>query len=332
MGQIYQAEIDLAYNGTSGTLSSFADDVARGLGNSPKSLPCKHLYDDAGSRLFEEIMEVDEYYLTRCELEILNTYKEDIAGLMGGERFNLIELGAGDGLKTRVLLGCFLEKGLRFRYVPIDISEWALRNLVAEIRTCYDSLSCQALAADYFAGMKLISEIDEHRNVVLFLGSTIGNFSPAEMQIFLSGLKNSVKAGDLVLIGFDLKKDTEKMIAAYNDSRGVTARFNLNVLRRINDELKGNFDIDKFQYYSTYNAGCGAVESFLISREEQAVSIEACGQTFFLDQWEPIQTESSYKFHENDLARLAQENGFEIIEHFRDRRCYFTDALWRVIK
>jgi L-histidine Nalpha-methyltransferase len=312
--------------------SAFAEVVAQGLGKNPKSLPCKYFYDDAGSMLFKEIMHLDEYYLTRCELEILGTHRQDIADLIGNTPFNLIELGAGDGMKTKVLLGYFLEKGLNFRYVPIDISGWALQNLVSDIKTCYGDLSCQALIADYFAGMRWITARDERRNIVLFLGSTIGNFDPDETGEFLSGLRNSVRDGDLVLIGFDLKKDTQTMISAYNDSRGVTELFNKNVLRRINTELKGNFIIDNFQYYSTYNAGCGAVESFLISRHKQAITVEACRQTFFLDQWESIHTESSYKFHENYLIRLAEENGFEVAAHFYDTRRFFIDALWRVIK
>lgn len=332
MGQMHPAKTGPARTEIKDTTSSFANDVAQGLGTSPKSLPCKYLYDDAGSSLFKRIMEIDEYYLTRCELEILNAHKEDIADLIGCTQFNLIELGAGDGMKTRVLLGCLLERGLRFRYVPIDISEWALKSLVGEIRTCYEGLSCRALAADYFSGMKLVMDIDEHRNVVLFLGSTIGNFSPEETAAFLSGLRNAIRRGDLVLIGFDLRKDAQTMISAYNDRQGVTAMFNLNVLRRINAELGGNFDLDRFQYYSTYNAKCGAVESFLISREEQAVSVKACEQTFFLDEWEPIHTESSYKFHEHHLTQLAYENGFEDLAHFHDRQRYFTDALWRVLK
>lgn len=332
MGQMELVELDRKYTGAGRSTSTFADDVARGLEKSPKSLPCKYFYDDTGSMLFKEIMYLDEYYLTQCELEILTTHKQGIADLIGCTQFNLIELGAGDGMKTKVLLGHFLEKGLQFRYVPIDISGWALKDLVSDIKTCYGNLSCQAVAADYFAGMRWITDIDDHRNVVLFLGSTIGNLDPDETGVFLSELKNSVRNDDLVLIGFDLKKDTQTMISAYNDSRGVTALFNLNVLRRINSELKGNFDIDKFEYYSTYNAGYGAVESFLISRDKQAIAVEACGQRFFLDQWESIHTESSYKFHENHLIRLAHENGFEVVAHFYDTRRYFIDALWRVIK
>lgn len=329
MGQMDLVELDRKYTGAGHSISIFADDVARGLRKNPKSLPCKYFYDDAGSMLFKEIMYLDEYYLTQCELEILKTHKQDVTDLIGSTQFNLIELGAGDGMKTKVLLGHFLEKGLHFRYIPIDISGWALKDLVSDIKTCYGNLSCQAVVADYFAGLRWVTDSDDHRSVVLFLGSTIGNLDPDETGVFLSGLKNSVRKGDLVLIGFDLKKDIQTMISAYNDSRGVTALFNMNVLRRINSELKGDFDIDKFQYYSTYNAGYGAVESFLISRDKQAISVEACGQTFFLDQWESIHTESSYKFHENHLIRLADENGFEVVAHFYDTRRYFIDALWR---
>ncbi|HTY22058.1 MAG TPA: L-histidine N(alpha)-methyltransferase, partial [Desulfomonilaceae bacterium] len=295
----------------------------------PKTICCKYLYDQAGSRLFKQIMELEEYYPTRCELEILENHKEQIAALVGGARFALVELGAGDGLKTKVLLSSFLERGLQFRYVPIDISESALKGLTAEIKTVFCGLQVQGLATDYFAGLKWLSRTDRNRSVVLFLGSNIGNFSPCEAEIFLKHVRCSMNAGDFALIGFDLKKDTETMVRAYNDSRGVTARFNMNVLRRINDELGGNFDLNCFEYYSSYNPRSGAVESFLISRHKQEVWIEACRQTFYFDEWEPIHTESSYKFREREFAGLAEKSGFEVRANFYDTRRFFANSLWQ---
>jgi L-histidine Nalpha-methyltransferase len=307
----------------------FAHDVASGLATNPKSLCCKYLYDEAGSELFKEIMKLEEYYPTECEMEILENYKEEIGALVGDADFTLVELGAGDGLKTKILLSSFLEKGLQFRYVPIDISESALKGLITEVQTAFCGLSVQGLATDYFAGLRWLSRMNHRRNVVLFLGSNIGNFNPSEAEAFLNHLRTSMNDGDFALIGFDLKKDVETMVRAYNDSRGVTARFNLNVLRRINDELGGNFDLGRFKYYSSYNPQSGAVESFLISRQKQAVSIQACRRTFSFDEWEPIHTESSYKFNEGDFTSFASRTGFEVKASFYDTRRFFTNSLWQ---
>jgi L-histidine Nalpha-methyltransferase len=309
--------------------SEFADDVARGLVAKPKSLCCKYLYDERGSRLFKQIMELEEYYPTRCELEIMENYKAEIAALVGDVDFTLVELGAGDGLKTKILLNSFLEKGLQFRYVPIDISESALKGLTTEVQTAFCGLSVRGLATDYFAGLKWLSRMNHRRNVVLFLGSNIGNFDPSEAETFLKHLRNSMNDGDFAFIGFDLKKDMETMVRAYNDSRGVTAQFNMNILRRINEELGGNFDLGLFEYYSTYNPHTGAVESFLISRQKQKVSIQACLRTFSFDEWEPIHTESSYKFRESDFTNLAERSSFEVKANFYDTRRFFANSLWQ---
>ncbi len=307
----------------------FADDVRSGLAATPKYLPCKYLYDGVGSRLFQEIMELEEYYPTRCELEIITRHQADIIRLMGRGAFNLVELGAGDGVKTKILLSACLAKGLKFQYVPIDISTTALEELTGAIQGSFCGLTVQGLATDYFAGLQWLARMNHGRNVVLFLGSNIGNFTPAETQAFLSSLRGALKDGDLALIGFDLKKDIETLRRAYNDSRGVTARFNRNILRRINDDLGGDFALEQFTYYSTYNPCSGAMESFLISRKKQTAYVEACGQRFFFGQWEAIHTESSYKFQERDLARLAQASGFEIVANFYDSRRFFTDSLWQ---
>jgi dimethylhistidine N-methyltransferase len=324
------AIVERAGRHAGGVSREFADDVARGLAATPKSLCCKYLYDEAGSRLFKRIMELEEYYPTQCESEIMESHKEEIAALVGDADFTLVELGAGDGLKTKILLNSFLEKGLQFRYVPIDISESALKGLTAEIQTVFCGLPVQGLATDYFAGLKWLSRMNRRRNVVLFLGSNIGNFHPSEAETFLQHLQNSMNHGDLAFIGFDLKKDLETMIKAYNDSKGVTARFNMNLLHRINNELGGDFNPEQFEYYSTYNPRSGAVESFLISRKKQEVSIEACGRAFSFDEWEPIHTESSHKFKESDFTRLAETNGFEVVANFYDKRRFFANSLWQV--
>ena len=314
---------------TDDCLRAFADEVAAGLSLTPKQLPCKYLYDAEGSRLFQEIMDLEEYYPTRCETEILDRHKGDISGIIGEGNFNLVELGAGDGAKTKILLRHFLDMGLRFRYVPIDISASAIQGLTRDLLREFGGLAVEGLTTDYFEGLKRLSQMNHRTSLVLFLGSNIGNFTPRESSVFLSSLRRSLNAGDYVLVGFDLKKDLNTLLMAYNDHKGVTARFNANILRRINEELGGNFVPSRFEYYSTYNPRSGAIESFLMSRKEQSVFIELCGRDFTFARWEPIHTESSYKFLEKDFTRLARENGFRAVTSFCDSRRYFADTLWQ---
>jgi L-histidine N-alpha-methyltransferase len=310
----------------------FASDVVSGLSASPKRLPCKYLYDETGSRLFKKIMCLHEYYPTRCELEIIKNHDAEIADMVGDAPFNLVELGAGDGMKTKILLDQFLRKGLDFHYVPIDISHTALGELTCELRARFAGLRVDGIASEYFSGLRKLACMSRRRNVVLFLGSTIGNFPPSEAADFIAALHERMNDLDYLLIGYDLKKDIGTIMRAYNDSEGVTARFNINLLARINRELGGNFDLGRFRYYSTYNARTGGMESFLISVEKQSVCIGSCGRTFSFDPWEPIHTESSYKYLDKDLHRLAAFTGFEIVEKFHDSDGYFTDALWRAHK
>jgi dimethylhistidine N-methyltransferase len=313
-------------------LRAFAEEVAEGLSRSPKRLPCKYLYDAEGSRLFQEIMELEEYYPTRCETEILDRHKGDICETIGNDDFNLVELGAGDGAKTKILLRHFLDQGLRFRYVPIDISASAVEGLTRDLEQEFRGLTVEGMATDYFEGLAWLSRPSNgsrKTNLVLFLGSNIGNFAPHESCAFLSSLRSSLNTGDYVLVGFDLKKDLDTLLLAYNDRKGVTARFNTNILHRINSELGGHFVPSRFEYYSTYNPHSGAIESFLMSTREQSVFIELCGRAFSFARWEPIHTESSYKYLERDFARLARENGFRPVASFCDSRRYFADTLWQ---
>lgn len=311
---------------------AFALDVLLGLSHSPKSLPCKYFYDDAGNTLFQKITELPEYYLTKCEFEIFSNHKQDIVDTIGVNRFNLVELGAGDGRKTKVLIKHFIKKGLDFRYIPIDICEAAVKELVDGFDTFAPKLKMEGLVADYFDGLKWLSNANEQRNVVLFLGSNIGNFSHTEARVFLYSLWNSLNHNDYLLIGFDLKKDIQKLERAYNDAKGITAQFNLNLLRRINRELGGNFDLDQFQYYSSYNVFTGAIESYLVSCKEQTVHIDAVNQSFAFEAWEPVHTEYSHKYLMSEIELLAEETGFKIIQDLHDSKGHFTDSLWQVSK
>ena len=311
---------------------AFALDVLTGLSQTPKSLPSKYFYDEEGSKLFQQIMELPEYYLTQCETEILHSKKEEISRLIKGSRFNLVELGAGDGRKTKILLEHFMKAGLDFRYVPIDICEATVEGLIGGLNRHSPHLPIKGLVADYCHGLKWLSNTNGHRNVVLFLGSSIGNFSYSEAREFLLGLWNALEDGDYLLIGFDMKKDIQLLKQAYNDPQDVTARFNLNLLHRINRELGGNFEVDQFQHYSTYNALSGAMESYLISRQEQVVDIEALNQSFSFEAWEPVHTEYSYKYLESDITSLAEETGFTIVTQLMDSKNYFVDSVWQVSK
>jgi len=310
-------------------LQQFARDVAAGFSASPKRVPCKYLYDDEGSRLFTEIMDLEEYYPTRCEAEIIEDHAEEIAGILDSQPFNVVELGAGDGRKTMILLRRFLDRQLAFRYVPIDICQAAIASLAEALRSDFPGLNVDGLSTEYFDGIKWLSRSSGDRNIVLFLGSNIGNFRPSEARAFLSGLRGAMETDDILLIGFDLKKEARLLVSAYNDSKGVTARFNLNMLHRINNELRGDFDVHQFQYYSTYDPRSSAVESFLVSTKKQAVHIKSCSMAFDVTQWEPIHTESSYKFDIEELPRLASRNGFHQLACFTDSRHYFADALWQ---
>ena len=311
---------------------TFAVDVLIGLSGQPKRLQSKYFYDDKGSLLFQKIMGLPEYYLTDSEFEIFQTHKTVISTLLSGSNFNLVELGAGDGLKTNILLEQFLNDGLDFRFVPIDISESAMQDLTSSMAAKFPQLKAEGIVAEYFDGLKWLSNFTDQQNVVLFLGSNLGNFPKTQARVFLRSLWNTLNHGDYVVIGFDLKKDIDLMLKAYNDSQGVTAEFNLNLLDRINRELGGDFNRSKFRFFASYNVFSGAIESYLVSLEPQSVFIEQIGQSFSFDAWEPIHTEYSYKFLESDIKDLAHETGYRIETQLYDSKRYFTDSIWRVIK
>jgi L-histidine Nalpha-methyltransferase len=321
-------------SGLLGLKQAFALDVLVGLSERRKTISSKYFYDEEGSRLFQQIMHLPEYYLTRCEFEILERSGPAIADFVANQKWNLVELGPGDGLKTNLLLAQFLHKEVDFQYVPIDISESALQNLVNNLQHQIPRLEVRGLVSDYFNGLKWLNKLKapDRKNFVLFLGSNIGNFNYSRARVFLRSLWNSLNHDDLVLIGFDLKKDINLMLAAYNDSKGITAKFNLNLLNRINRELGGNFDVSRFQHFANYDVFSGAMESYLVSQAEQKVFIEEIGQTFYFSPWEPIHTEYSYKFLQSDIESLAAETGYLVEKEFHDSHRYFSDCIWRVHK
>lgn len=308
-------------------LRQFTLDVLHGLSEKPKRLPSRWIYDEHGSRLFSEICELDEYYPTRCEAEILHAYARDILAAAGAP-LDVIDLGAGDGRKSSILL----EAASGARYVPIDISESAMQELVAAMRQRHPGLEVSGIIGEYFDALNWLSTRSGRRSLVLFLGSNIGNFSKVQARVFLRQLWEALNPGDLVLIGWDLKKDIDLLIDAYNDAKGVTAKFNTNLLARINRELGGEFNLEQFRHYATYDVYSGAIESYIVSMVRQTVAVRGLRTSFDFDEWEPIHTEYSYKYLQADIDALAAATGFAGVAQYHDSRRWFTDSLWKVVK
>ena len=309
---------------------AFAEDVQKGLSSTPKFLSSKYFYDDEGSRLFQKIMELPEYYLTRAEFEIFSICRREIFAAFGDRQsgFDLIELGAGDGTKTAVLIDYFLAQNADFTYLPIDISQEAVDILTAKFARQFPALKMNARTGDYFRILESLKSETERRKILMFLGSNIGNFSRDGAIEFFQSLNAVMNAGDLLLIGFDLQKAEEKILAAYDDSQGITAQFNLNLLTRINRELGANFDLNSFSHRAVYKSAEGAARSFLVSLAAQKVFVEAVGQTFEFKKNEQIYMEISQKFNLQMIENFAQIAGFQIKRNFFDTNGYFTDSLW----
>ena len=308
----------------------FARDVAEGLSAVPKRLSSKYFYDEEGDKIFQAIMAMPEYYLTRSEFEILETNKKIFLELFknGSGRFNLIEFGAGDGLKTKILLRHFTEQQTDFQYFPIDISGNVLKLLEDDLKKSLPELKVEPMQEDYFKALGRLKETTDRRNVVLFLGSNIGNFTEGEAISFLTELGENLNKGDLILIGFDLKKNPERIRDAYNDKAGITRAFNLNLLKRINKELGGEFDLDKFQHYQMYDPVSGEARSFLMSRQKQEVKIKAVEKSFQFGAWEPVHVEISRKYDIPTIEKYARESGFAAQQLFYDCRHFYVNSLW----
>ncbi len=306
---------------------SFLTDVIAGLSQTPKKLSSKYFYDANGDKLFQDIMNMPEYYLTNCEYDIFETHKQNLLSLIGEEPFDLIELGAGDGTKTKVLLQHFLSQQADFQYLPIDISKEGLENLEKDLKVNLPELCVKGLSGDYFEMLEQLSASSGVRKVILFIGANIGNMTRAQAADFLQHLNQTMITGDLLLIGFDLKKDPNIILNAYNDSAGVTAAFNLNLLSRINRELGADFAINNFRHWETYNPATGETKSYLVSTQKQAVHLQ--NETFHFDAWEAIDVELSLKYSLSDIENLAEKSAFKVVQHFFDSNHYFVDTIWQ---
>jgi dimethylhistidine N-methyltransferase len=299
---------------------SFREAVLKGLAKPQKEIPCKFFYDERGSRLFEEICRLEEYYLTRTEIGILEANRDEIAELMGPGA-ELIEFGSGSVQKARIVLDAMEAPAA---YVPIDISKAHLLRAAEELARDYPDLKVTAVCADYTQRFSLPEAVSgvNGRKVGFFPGSTIGNFSPTRASAFLEGVAGLLGPSGELLIGVDLKKDREILHAAYNDRRGVTAAFNLNLLRRVNRELEGDFDLAAFRHRAEYNEEHGRVEMHLVSRKAQTVHVAR--QPLRFGAGETIHTENSYKYEIEEFLGLAEDAGFEQLRTFTDGADLFS--------
>ncbi len=292
--------------------AQLASDVRQGLTATPKRLPPKYFYDDRGSRLFEAICDLPEYYLTRTEYQLLT---EIAPAVIGATRpAQMIELGSGASRKTRLLLDALVAAQPGAVYVPIDVSETMLRRTAVALRAAYRRLRVHAIAADYERGLPPLGTLTPR--LVLFLGSTIGNCVPPHDVTFLRGLGRQLAPGDALLLGVDLVKSPERLHAAYNDAAGVTAEFNRNVLRVLNRELQADFDPTRFEHVAFYDAARASIEMHLRARDAHAVRVAALDLTIDFAAGETIHTESSRKFTRSTATAMLEAGGFRVTRWF----------------
>jgi dimethylhistidine N-methyltransferase len=310
-----------------GSNASAADDLARevrqGLRSTPKRIPCRFFYDAEGSRLFEEICELPEYYLTRAEDEILAERAGEIAALVPAGA-DLVELGSGSARKTSRLIRAMLARSGELRYVPIDISPTALEASSARLLESHPELSIRGIATEYEPGLAWLEELPSPGRLVLLLGSNIGNFDRAGAAGLLRGLGRRLASGDRLLVGIDLRKDRSVIERAYDDSRGVTARFNKNLLVRMNAELGADFDPAEFRHVAFYREDEGRIEMHLESRRETRVRIARLAMDVRLAAGERIHTEDSYKYSADEIEALARAAGLRLLASWKDRGDLFS--------
>lgn len=310
-------------------VSSFEKEVSEGLTAFPKYLSSKFFYDEVGDELFQQIMALPEYYLTRTEYEIFETRKSDIIQSFDAdnEGFDLIELGAGDGKKTKVLLQELLNQGNDFTYTPIDISENAINGLIKNLSLEMPEVTVEGEVGEYFEVLDRLKHMSNRKKVIMVLGSNIGNLLHPRAIQFLKKLCNAMHTGDFLFMGFDQKKHPQKVLDAYNDKSGVTAAFNKNILVRINKELKGNFDLDKFMHWETYDPENGTAKSYLVSKEKQTVDIDRLSLQVHFEAWESVHTEISQKYDDDTVKWLTKESGLRIVNSFSDQNDDYKDYL-----
>ncbi|SFD07591.1 dimethylhistidine N-methyltransferase [Chitinophaga sp. CF118] len=313
-------------------MEKFREEILDGLNQTPKRLQSKYFYDKEGDALFQQIMACPEYYLTRCELNIFQHKTAQLAGFIRSyfnKEFDLIELGAGDATKSQYLLKYLADQETTFTYIPVDISGNILSLLKKRLIAVIPDLDIRCLEGEYLDALSNAIELSSKPKVVMFLGANIGNMEPHEATVFCRSLREHLKPGDLVIIGFDLKKHPKVILNAYNDQAGLTSQFNLNLLTRINRELNANFIIEQFEHYQTYDPCNGACKSYLVSLQDQIVTIGHKKITFTHD--ETIFMEISQKYTLKEIDFLAENSGFMPVHNCADPKGWFVDAFWKVV-
>lgn len=312
----------------SARLSAFARDVKLGLSAQPKHLSCCYFYDAEGSNLFEDICELPEYYLPMAERENLESHSAAILSQIPNH-FSLVELGSGNSAKTRILIEAILRRQPELWYVPVDICRTVLEDSSIQLLKQYPSLKIVAVAGEYHDGLRHLQEEIDHPKLILWLGSNVGNFHRNDAVRFLSTVRKTMNRSDRLLLGVDLRKDKAVLENAYDDSQGVTARFNLNLLTRINRELGGHFDLRKFRHRANYDENLGRVEMYLDSLCDQQVAINQIKLDVHFAFGEPIHTENSYKYSMAEIDHLAEESGFLVEARWVDSKGRFSENLFQ---
>lgn len=303
-------------------------DVINGLQKECKSIAARYFYDSKGSQLFEKICQLPEYYPTRTEASILQQYAANI--IEHTKATELIELGSGSSTKTRYLLDVYQGLNIHLDYIPVDVSSSILQASAQELLADYSQLRIQGKVATYNQALKHVSSYSRGKRMIIFLGSSIGNFGPKECDRFIDQVTKALNPGDYLLLGMDLQKPVEILEAAYNDSQGVTAAFNLNMLQHLNDRFKGNFDLDLFEHQAIYNLRDNQIEMYLISQQDQSVTLKELDLTFELRQKEKILTEISRKFDLEQMKQYLRKHALEMIKAYTDSQQWFGLLLCQI--
>jgi len=307
---------------------AFAMAVRSGLQSDPRTLPCRYFYDDRGSRLFEQICDLPEYYLTRTEDGILRDHADEMVAGWAADPV-MVELGSGSSSKTRRLIAAAIRAYGGLHYVPIDVSRSILEEAAVALVRAFPRLRATGYAANYRDALAVVVERFDRPKLFVFLGSSLGNYEVNDAVDLLAMLARGMDPSDRLLLGTDLDKDPALLEAAYDDAQGVTARFNLNLLTRINRELGGRFDLDQFRHEARYNAEIRRVEMHLVSLDDQDVFIPGAGLTAQFARGESIHTENSHKYTPELLRTLAGRAGFEEEAAWADPRGWFRVQRWR---
>lgn len=312
-------------------MNKFLKDVLNGLSAKDKFLESKYFYNAKGDELFQKIMDCPEYYPTKCEMEIFTNQTGKLVSALTkhGSEFDIVELGAGDATKSVHLLKGLIDCKVNFTYFPVDISANVISLLHKSLPQKLNGLQLHGLNGEYFEMLEKAKTLSDKIKVVLFLGGNIGNVPMDKAGEFCTLMRKHLVPGDLVLIGFDLKKDPAKILGAYNDKSGYTRDFNLNLLHRINDELGGNFIIENFYHFPVYEPATGACKSYIVSCKKQQVII--ADSTFCFTEGETIFMEIAQKYTIEQTEELARKSGFIPIQHLMDSKKWFLDTVWQCV-